>query len=273
MPAAPVQLAPGLRRLTAPNPGPMTGAGTNSYLVGEAAVAVVDPGPDSPAHVAALLDAGAGRIRWIFTTHTHPDHSPATVALAAATGAEVIGLPPPAGDEHQDTGFCPHRRPADGEWFAGPDFHLQAIHTPGHVSNHVCYLHRESGLLLTGDHIMQGSTVVIIPPAGDMADYLQSLRKLLDLPLAGLAPGHGEVMAEPAAEIHRLIRHRQWREDKIAAVLQTHSGRLGQLVALAYDDVDPALHWVAQLSLHAHLLKLVAEGRAQECDGHFSPPA
>lgn len=270
MPVLPEWMAPGLQRLLAPNPGPMTGRGTNTWLVGESSgLAVVDPGPAEPAHIEAIL--AAGRIERIFTTHTHPDHSPAVQALKAATGAVCIGLAPPAGDSHQDYSFQPDHEPLDDELFAGSGYTLQAIHTPGHVSNHVCFLHRESGVLMTGDHIMQGSTVVIIPPAGDMKAYLESLRKLLRYPIRAFAPGHGELIADPAAEVERLLQHRLWREDKLLAVLQRQRGNLETLVVSVYDDVDAGMHWLAQLSLHAHLLKLEQEGRACCVQGEWRP--
>lgn len=266
----PQALATGLQRIIAPNPGPMTGRGTNTWLVGQDELAVIDPGPAEPAHIDAILAAADGRIRRIFTTHTHPDHSPAARALAAATGAVCIGLPPPADDPHQDYTFVPAHEPEDGESFRGRDFSLRAIHTPGHVSNHVCYLHEESGLLMTGDHIMQGSTVVIIPPAGDMKAYLESLHKLLALPLRGLAPGHGELILDPADEIRRLIRHRLWREEKLLQVLARQGGTLEVLVPVVYDDVSPSLHPIAQFSLHAHLLKLQQEQRVHCGQGAWS---
>lgn len=261
-----VTLAPGLQRIVAPNPGPMTGHGTNTYLVGKHELAVIDPGPAEPSHIEAILKAGhdsdgRNRIRWVIATHTHPDHSPAAAAIIKATGAECLGMSPPAGDNHQDLTFQPTRELRDGERLPGEGFSLLAIHTPGHVANHVCLLHEETGTLMTGDHIMQGSTVVIIPPAGDMKDYIESLKKLRRFPIKALAPGHGELIHQPMAEVDKLIEHRLWREQKILSVLQQgHSGTLEHLTPIAYDDVDASLHVIAQFSLWAHLIKLEKDG-------------
>jgi glyoxylase-like metal-dependent hydrolase (beta-lactamase superfamily II) len=260
-------------RITAPNPGAMTGPGTNTYLVGEDEIAVVDPGPALDAHVAKILECGAGRsgsrIRWILTTHTHLDHSPASAALKAATGAQVLGRPAPAGVS-QDQNFAPDRIPADGEGIALGNFHLRAIHTPGHASNHLCYLLEETRMLFTGDHVMQGSTVVINPPDGDMRAYLASLEKLLAKDIAIIAPGHGYLVGAPHKEVQRLMAHRLVREAKVAAALgRRGEATLEELVSEVYDDVSPKLHPVAMRSLTAHLDKLVADGRARLASGRY----
>jgi glyoxylase-like metal-dependent hydrolase (beta-lactamase superfamily II)/8-oxo-dGTP pyrophosphatase MutT (NUDIX family) len=256
-------------RLTAPNPGVMTGPGTNTYLVGEDAIAVIDPGPALDAHVAKILEAGAGRIRWILTTHTHLDHSPACAALKAATGAQVLGRPAPAGAS-QDQGYAPERAPADGERIALGDLHLRAIHTPGHASNHLCYLLEETRMLFTGDHVMQGSTVVINPPDGDMRAYLASLDKLLAVDIAIIAPGHGYLVGAPHKEVRRLMAHRLAREAKVAGALKRRGEATPEeLVADVYDDVSSKLHPVALRSLSAHLDKLVADGRVRQASGRY----
>lgn len=263
-PARPVALAPGVVRVTAPNPGMMTGPGTNSYLVGTAEVAVVDPGPDEASHVDALVEAGAGRIRWIVVTHTHPDHAPAAATLAERTGAEVVGFGP-------RDGFAPDRQAGDGFELAGDDFCLRALHTPGHASNHLCWLLLGEQMLFSGDHVMQGSTVVIAPPDGDMAHYLQSLDRLLGLdpPLRCIAPGHGSLLTEPAAVVGGIIAHRLERERAVAEALAT-AGRatVDELVPTVYADVHEALHPVARYSLWAHLRKLAGDGRARGADPH-----
>ena len=256
------ELSARVRRIIAPNPGVMTGPGTNSYLLGREQIAVVDPGPDDTAHLDAIIAAGEGRIRWIVVTHTHEDHSPAAAPLARATGAELWGAAAPD-DFYQDHSFVPDVALAEYSCLRTAEFTLRAIHTPGHVSNHYCLLLEEEGMLFTGDHIMNGSTVVIIPPSGDMKEYLDSLEKLKACPLRHLAPGHGELMPEPFAAIEALIAHRLKREAKVAKVLAAGAGTLDELVLRAYDDVPVAMHPMAKYSLWAHLLKLAREARAQ----------
>jgi glyoxylase-like metal-dependent hydrolase (beta-lactamase superfamily II)/8-oxo-dGTP pyrophosphatase MutT (NUDIX family) len=268
-PGVPKRLDRLVTRLTAPNPGAMTGPGTNTYLVGEKDIAVIDPGPALDGHIARILECGAGRIRWILTTHTHLDHSPASAALKAATGAQVLGRPAPAGAS-QDQRYAPDRVPADGERIALGNLHLRAIHTPGHASNHLCYLLEETRMLFTGDHVMQGSTVVINPPDGDMRAYLASLDKLLAEDIAIIAPGHGYLIGAPHKEVKRLVAHRLAREAKVAAALgRRREATLEELVTEVYDDVSPKLHPVAMRSLTAHLDKLVAEGRARRASGRY----
>lgn len=256
-----VKLSALVRRVTAPNPGMMTGPGTNTYIVGRKELALIDPGPDSEAHLQAILAVVGDRLRWILCTHTHLDHSPGARALKAATGAEVIGMRAP---EHgsQDSAFAPDRVFKDGDVLDGGSFKLRAVHTPGHASNHLCYLLDREKLLFTGDHIMQGSTVVISPPDGDMIAYLRSLESLLALDIARVAPGHGHPIDEPHNEARRLIAHRLRREQKVVdAFGVNNSATLDELVPIVYADTSSRLHPVARRSLHAHLLKLVQDGR------------
>ena len=171
------QLAPGIQRLLAPNPGMMTGPGTNTYLLGEKEIAVIDPGPAIDSHIAMIQEVASAPIRWIIVTHTHLDHSPAAYPLAEATGAKLVGKSPPNGS-NQDQTFSPHRLLNNGDKIETEEFILTAIHTPGHASNHLCYLHEKLQWIFTGDHVMNGSTVVINPPDGNMQDYLNSLEKL-----------------------------------------------------------------------------------------------
>lgn len=256
-------------RIVAPNPGMMTGPGTNTYLVGEREVAVIDPGPAIDAHVAAIIAEGAGRIRWILCTHTHLDHSPAAAALHAATGASVIGLPAPPGAS-QDQGFAPERVPAHGERLALGACTLRALRTPGHASNHLCFLLEQTRMLFTGDHVMQGSTVVINPPDGDMRAYLASLEALFVEDLAILAPGHGYLIGEPQRELRRLVAHRLAREAKVLqALARLGRASLEELLPAVYDDVPAKLHPVAARSLAAHLDKLVAEGRVRRAQDRY----
>ena len=271
VPGIAVALMPRVMRITAPNPGVMTGPGTNSYIVGERELAVIDPGPDIESHVTALVEAVGTRLKWILCTHTHLDHSPAARALKAATKAQIAGLAC-AQDGRQDAQFCPDRLLKDGDMVALDGVTLRAVHTPGHASNHLCYLFEEERLLFTGDHVMQGSTVVISPPDGNMQAYFASLDKLLRLDLAGLAPGHGRLIETPHDEVRRLVAHRLKREQKVAdALARKNPGTLDELVTLAYDDVSEKLHPVAKRSLHAHLLKLAAEGRARDDNGTWKP--
>jgi len=272
-PGIPKRLDRYVARITAPNPGAMTGPGTNTYLVGEEELAVIDPGPAIESHIAKIIETGAGRsgsrIRWILTTHTHMDHSPAAAALKAATGAQVLGRPAPPGAS-QDRGYASDRAPADGETMSLGKLRLRAIHTPGHASNHLCYLLEQTKMLFTGDHVMQGSTVVINPPDGDMRAYLASLEKLLAEDIAIIAPGHGYLIGAPHKEVRRLVAHRLAREAKVAAALKRRgTSTLEELVTDVYDDVSPKLHPVAMRSLTAHLDKLVAEGRARQASGRY----
>jgi len=268
-PGIPKRLDRYVTRLTAANPGAMTGPGTNTYLVGEKELAVIDPGPAIEEHVEKIVAEGAGRIKWILTTHTHMDHSPAAAALKAATGAQMIGMRPPQGTS-QDQGYRPDRVPVDGERLALGGVMLRAIHTPGHASNHLCYLLEQTRMLFTGDHVMQGSTVVINPPDGDMRAYLASLEKLLGFDIAIFAPGHGYLIGAPQKEVKRLVAHRLAREAKVAAALRRRGeATLEELVPDVYDDVSPRLHPVAARSLSAHLDKLVADGRARRASGRY----
>ena len=253
-----------VRRLVAPNPGPMTGPGTNTYLLGTEEIAVLDPGPAIPEHIDAILEAGGDRIRWIVCTHTHPDHSPAWQAVAAASGARVIGALP-ADDRFQDDTFMPDQPLQHDDVLRTAEFTLRAVHTPGHVSNHFCFLLEEEKMLFAGDHIMNGSTVVIVPPGGDMKDYIESLQLLLDYPIEFIAPGHGEVMEDSEAVVTWLVNHRLKRERKVIDGLD-QLGRITVegLVQTVYDDVAISLHPMAMLSLTAHLIKLREEGRAVE---------
>jgi glyoxylase-like metal-dependent hydrolase (beta-lactamase superfamily II) len=266
------EIAPGVRRLVARNPGFMTGPGTNTYLVGSGPYLVIDPGPEDAVHVNRILDATQRHIEAVLATHTHPDHSPAAGAIAAATGAKVMGKHTPV-HGRQDATFAPGRELSDGDQIAVGDFTLRALHTPGHASNHLCYLLEGTGLLFTGDHLMQGSTVVISPPDGSMSEYLQSLARLQKEPVTRLAPGHGAVIEDAQAEIARIVAHRLQREAKVVARLdRAGTANIDTLVESVYDDVDPRLHPVAKSSLLAHLLKLEQEGRVVRDSADINAP-
>ena len=273
VPGKVVRLNDLVRRVTAPNPGMMTGPGTNTYLVGTSELALIDPGPESEVHLASMLEAAGGQLKWILCTHTHLDHSPGARALKARTGAELLGFGAVPDDGRQDTAFCPDRALRDGDFVDCGAFRLRAVHTPGHASNHLCYLLEQQHLLFTGDHIMQGSTVVISPPDGDMTTYLKSLERLFGLELAAIAPGHGYVIEKPHDEVRRLIAHRMKREQKVIdAFARSGSATLDELLPFAYDDVPQRVHPVARRSLHAHLIKLAREGRVTEQNGSWRLP-
>ncbi len=254
------ELGPGIRRLVAPNPSLMTGPGTNTYLFGEQEIAVLDPGPLLEEHIDRIQQVAGAPIRWVLVTHTHEDHSPGASALASVTGAMLLGQPAPEG-KHQDATFVPDQVLGDGEEFVTHEFTLRVVHTPGHASNHVCYLHTGMNLLFTGDHVIDGSTVVINPPDGNMKHYLQSLRRVKDLRCDALAPGHGEIIEDPARLIDWIIEHRLEREAKVAAALAANPGlTTHELVPHVYKDVDRKLYGWAERSLLAHLLKLEDDG-------------
>jgi glyoxylase-like metal-dependent hydrolase (beta-lactamase superfamily II) len=277
-----VRLPARVQRLVAPNASLMTGPGTNSYVLGSPAVAVLDPGPDDPAHLGALR-AAAPDLRFVFVTHTHRDHSCGARALADATGAQIVGLPPPS-DGLQDMSCLPavearhdsvfeingREAPAGHAEGAGHAIQssnttcLRAIHTPGHASNHVCFLLEEEGLLFSGDHVLDGVTPVILPPDGDMAAYLHSLELLKGYRPRAVAPGHGRVLSDPVRVIDGIVAHRGRREAKVLAVLgRARRGALDELLPQVYDDVQPELLPIARYSLEAHLIKLEREGRAE----------
>jgi glyoxylase-like metal-dependent hydrolase (beta-lactamase superfamily II) len=260
-------------RLTAPNPGVMTGPGTNSYIIGRDALAVIDPGPESESHLSALLQAVDGRLRWILCTHTHLDHSPGARALKAASGAQLLGFMPVPRDGRQDAAFAPDRALRDGDTIDCGEFGLRGVHTPGHASNHLCYLFEEEKLLFTGDHVMQGSTVVITPPDGDMSAYLRSLERLLALDIAAIAPGHGHIIDAPHDEARRLIAHRMRREQKVLdAFTRKNPAVLDELLPIVYEDVSPRMFPVARRSLHAHLIKLEREEKVVRANGSWKRP-
>lgn len=260
------RLAPNVVRIVAPNPSALTGPGTNSYVIGTGpSFVVVDPGPDDPDHVERMLAAAGGSISHVLCTHSHPDHSPGAAALKKATGAVVLGRPAPD-DGYQDEAYRPDASMEDGDVIETAGASIRALHTPGHASNHVCLLLEPEGWLLTGDHLMGGSTVVILPPDGSMRLYLESLERLRTLPLTALLPGHGDVMPGPIAEIERVIAHRLQRERKVIEGLMTLGGAatLEALVPVVYADTPVRLHPLARYSLLAHLQKLLEERRVAQ---------
>jgi len=251
----------------------MTGSGTNTYVLARDAgnalaadggdITLIDPGPAIAEHVDTLLKLFGNRIKSIVVTHTHSDHSPAAARLVAETGAVVYGATPAADAAYQDETFKADVELQDDQLLEFDGARLRAIHTPGHVSNHYCFLVENDGIVLTGDHLMNGSTVVIIPPAGVMKDYIDSLQKLKNYDIAQFGPGHGDVMDHPVEIIDWTVKHRLTREDKVIEKLTAlGASTLEQLTPAVYDDVDESLHFMASMSLWAHLIKLETEQRA-----------
>ncbi len=256
----PSALSPYVRRVVADNPGAMTGPGTNTYLIGIDEIAVIDPGPDTDAHLDAVAGCGGDRIRWILLTHTHPDHAPGTARLKERTGATVCAY-----DDRDDVPV--DRTLADGDQIEATEFRLTAIHTPGHASNHLCYHLEEEHTLFTGDHVMQGSTVVIAPPDGDMADYLASLERIRIPRLRAIAPGHGHLITEPYDIIDQYVAHRLEREAQVRAMVEeAGSITIDEIVTELYPGLVDELVPRAAQSVHAHLRKLRDDGHVSGDD-------
>jgi len=267
------EIAPGVRRILADNPGPFTFKGTVSYIVGSGKVAIIDPGPDDDRHIAALLDAVRGEtVTHIFVTHTHRDHSPGVPAIKAATGALVLAEGPhrPARSLHigetarleasNDLDFRPDRKLADGEVIVGAGWTIEAVATPGHTANHMAYALREARLLFSGDHVMAWSTSIVAPPDGAMSDYMASLEKLARRSEETYFPGHGGAVRDAPGFVRSYIRHRQGRESSILHRLSKGAADIPTLVRAIYIGLDPRLAGAAGLSVLAHLEDLVARG-------------
>ena len=250
-----VELSPLVRRITAGNGSVFTGPGTNTYLVGKEEVTVIDPGPAMQKHI-DVITAAAPNIKQILVTHTHPDHSPGVRLLKEKLDIPAYGMLTNS-SKNQDQTFSPERILDDGEVFQEEEFSIEVVHTPGHASNHLCFILKEEKLIFTGDHIMNGSTVVIGPPDGNMKQYIQSLEKLKEYDVEKIAPGHGELLENPHEVADWIINHRLEREKKVFQALQEATkGTPDTLVEKVYDDVDPSLFPIAKASLLAHLIKL-----------------
>lgn len=283
-PRPPEHLAPGLRRLIAPNPSPMTERGTNTYVLGEGTLAVIDPGPALPAHLEAVLAAlGPGeRVSHILVTHSHLDHSPLARPLSEATGAPILAFGPsgagrsPAmealaadggigGGEGVDTDFAPDVALADGTCVDGSGWRLTALWTPGHFGNHLCFAAEGAGdgAVFTGDHVMGWASSLISPPDGDMAAYMTSLARLAEVPARRLYPGHGAPIEDPAARIAGLVAHRCAREAAIRAALTPAPQYLAEIAATVYTDVPAALRHAAERNALAHLVDLASRNLAR----------
>ena len=250
-----VELSPLVRRITAGNGSVFTGPGTNTYLVGKEEVTVIDPGPAMQEHI-DVITAAAPNIKQILVTHTHPDHSPGVRLLKENLDIPAYGMLTNS-SKNQDQTFSPERILDDGEVFQEEEFSIEVVHTPGHASNHLCFILKEEKLIFTGDHIMNGSTVVIGPPDGNMKQYIQSLEKLKDYDIEKIAPGHGELLENPHEVADWIINHRLEREKKVfQALKEATKGTPDSLVEKVYDDVDSSLFPIAKASLLAHLIKL-----------------
>lgn len=270
-----ILLEPLVTRILAANPSPFTYTGTETYLVGTSDVAVIDPGPDLHEHVDALLRAIDGRrVVGILCTHTHRDHSPASRAIKAATGAPIIGCAAlaldddgPRADAAFDRDYLPDRVLQDGDQLSGDGWTLTAVATPGHTSNHLCFALEESGALFTGDHIMGWSTSVIAPPDGDMGDYMASLDKLLGRKDRIYYPAHGEAVEKPQRLVRGMMGHRKQREGQILRLLGKQASEIPEMVEKMYVGLDPRLTGAAGRSVLAHLIDLRQRGIVTGAEG------
>ena len=253
-----------IKKITAPNPSVFTGQGTNTYLIGNKDITLIDPGPNIQEHIDEVIKLGDGNIKRIVVTHTHTDHSPAALPISKILNVPMYGRLVDGDSSWEDETFSPDVVLKDLDKIETEEYILQAIHTPGHASNHFCFLIKNLNCLITGDHIMDGSTVVIGPPDGNMDDYLNSLKRLLTLKIDFFAPGHGNFMYEPEKTIQSIIRHRLARESKTIRKLEDFGkNKIDDLVKYVYDDVPEQLHPIAKFSLEAHLIKLIGENKVK----------
>lgn len=267
------EIAPGVRRLLCDNPSPFTFKGTVSYIVGRGEVAIIDPGPDDPRHIAALLDAVRNEsVTHVFVTHTHVDHSPGAARVKEATGAPTFAEGPHRAarpihigeakrlEASADSDFAPDHPLSDGEVIACKGFAVEAIATPGHTANHMAFALKGTDLLFSGDHVMAWNTSIIAPPDGAMSDYMHSLDKLLHRNERVYLPGHGGVVRDAPNFVRQYIAHRHAREAAILAKLHDGAAGIPELVRAIYVGLDPRLEGAAGLSVLAHLEDLVARG-------------
>jgi len=262
-PGVPSALSPLVRRVVAPNPGPFTGPGTNTYLVGIDEVAVIDPGPDVKSHIDAIIGASMKeRVRWVVLTHTHPDHSPGTARLVKATHAEVVAY---GKHRDKDSDIVPDRVIGEGDTIEGSEWGLEVLHTPGHAPNHLCFLLEEERVLFTGDTVLDGMYSVVSPSrGGDMAVYVETLERLRRLRLTRLCPGHGDVIDEPRARIDDYLAHRKQRGQQILRLVRKRGPmKVKDIVDTLYgsDGLPPELIEAAGWQVHAHLVELKADGK------------
>jgi glyoxylase-like metal-dependent hydrolase (beta-lactamase superfamily II) len=262
-PGVPSALSPLVRRVVAPNPGPFTGPGTNTYLVGIDEVAVIDPGPDVKSHIDAIVGASMKeRVRWVVLTHTHPDHAPGTARLVKATRAEVVAF---GKYRDKDSDIVPDRVIGEGDTIEGSEWGLEVLHTPGHAPNHLCFLLEEERVLFTGDTVLDGMYSVVNPArGGDMGVYVETLERLRRLRLTRLCPGHGDVIEEPRARIDDYLAHRKQRGQQVLRLVRKRGPvKVKDIVDTLYgsDNLAPELIEAAGWQVHAHLVELKAEGK------------
>ncbi|HEX7076556.1 MAG TPA: MBL fold metallo-hydrolase [Hyphomicrobiaceae bacterium] len=274
----PRELAPGIVRLVANNPSPFTFHGTNTYLIGSRELALIDPGPEDEAHFEAIMRTAAGRpITHIFITHTHRDHTDGLDRIREATGAKICARgrslrgpgslkTSPSGAEFIDIDFKPDIVMGDGDVVAGPDWRLEALFTPGHAPDHLCFAEASSNVLFCGDHVMGWNTSVVAPPEGNMTDYMRSLEKLLERSEPVFLPGHGGRIEQPSRMVKAYIVHRRWREQAILDAVRQGHITIDRIVAAVYQGLDPRLVRAASLSVLAHIESLVDRGLVN-CDG------
>ena len=274
-----VEVSPLIRRITCNNPGPFTFKGTNTFIAGRGTVAIIDPGPDDEAHLAAVLNAVRGEtVSNILVTHTHMDHSPLAAKLAAATGAKIYGAISPAGssmisglrlDASVDHDFMRDVPLSNGDVVEGKGWTLETVFTPGHMANHMSFCLKEEMALLVGDHVMAWATTVVAPPEGNMKDYMGSLQKLLKRNEDVYYPAHGPESRKPLGLVRAILAHRKMREEAIFNRVKAGDQSIGEIVANIYADVDPRLHGAAGLSALAHLEHLAEKGRLEMRDGRY----
>ena len=260
-----------IKKITAPNGGVFTGNGTNTYLIGKDNITLIDPGPNISEHIERILKEGRGKIKRILVTHTHTDHSPAALPISKELNIPMYGRLVDRDSDWEDETFKPHTVLSHGDEISTDEYSIEVIHTPGHASNHLCFYLKEIDCLLTGDHIMDGSTVVIAPPDGNMTEYIDSLKLLNNYNINFFAPGHGNFMEEPNKTIKSIIRHRLSRESKVLRCIEKNQDmNIEDLLPLVYDDVPEMLHPIAKMSLLAHLIKLDDDGKIKSKKNLYS---
>ena len=260
-----------IKKITAPNGGIFTGQGTNTYLVGQDDITLIDPGPNIQEHVENILLEGDGKINRILVTHTHTDHSPAALPISKELNIPMYGRLVDGKSDWEDKSFVPDNVLSHGDTIETSEYSLEVIHTPGHASNHLCFYLTQTKCLFTGDHIMDGSTVVIAPPDGNMAAYLSSLELLKNYDIENFAPGHGNFMDNPNKTIDSIIRHRLARESKVMRNIETNQNlTIDELLPIVYSDIHDSLYPIAKMSLLAHLIKLVSDKKIYLNNGNYS---